>query len=177
MFSTVYVWARKKHFLLVKWGLDDISEPPDDVWAGNLEWCKHLKRSIEEREIDCLCCQEVVAINSKFDQEYIDCVTKSIDFETLCINKLVLTNVLNGLHKTRRDFLEENCFKHLLRYGACKQFIWWGFKNLGKGNRRVNLCRVLWKMRNLYPGNRWQICFIVRWNERLEGYFCMLFLC
>ena len=91
--------------------LDDISEPSDKARVGSREWCKCLKCLIKEREIDCLCCQEVDALNSKFDHKDIDYVTKSVESETLCINELVLMNVLTGLHGF--------------------------FKNSGKGNRRV----------------------------------------
>ena len=58
--------------------------------VGNLEWCKCGECNIEKREIDCLCCQEVDALNSKFDRESMSCVIKSIEFGALCINKLVL---------------------------------------------------------------------------------------
>ena len=57
----------------------------------------------------------------------------------LCLNKTILKNVLVGLHETRGDPLEN--YKDLqnrsLRFAAYKQFIWWIFQHLGKGNRRV----------------------------------------
>ena len=62
--------------------------------VGNLEWCKCGECNIEKREIDCLCCQEIDALSDKFDRENMSCVIISIEFETLCINKLVLENVL-----------------------------------------------------------------------------------
>ena len=133
---------------------EETIEPPLDsrTRVGNLEWCKcGGKCLIESREIDCLCCQEVDALNSKFDNETIDCVTESVGFETLCTNKLVLTNILTGLHETQGDFLEKNCSNRSLRYAAYKQFIWWVFKNLGKGNRRVIPSCAVWKIRNLFP--------------------------
>ena len=75
--------------------------------VGNLEWCKCGECNVEKREIDCLCCQEVDALNSKFDRENMSCVIKSTEFETLCINKLVPENVLTGLHESRRDHMEK----------------------------------------------------------------------
>ena len=62
--------------------------------VGNPEWCKCEECNIEKREIDCLRCQEVDALGSKFDRENMSCVIKFIEFETLCISKLVLENVL-----------------------------------------------------------------------------------
>ena len=75
--------------------------------VGNLEWCKCEECNIEKREISCLCCQEADALNSKFDRENMSCVIKSIEFETLYINKHVLENVLTGLHESRVDHMEK----------------------------------------------------------------------
>ena len=119
--------------------------------VGNLEWCKCGECNIEKREIDCLCCQEVDALNSKFDRENMSCVIKSIEFETLCINKLVLENVLTEQHESRGDHMEKTWSNWSLRYAAYKQFIWWVFKSLGKGNRRVIPSCALWRIRKLYP--------------------------
>ena len=90
-----------------------------------------------KREIDCLCCFEVHALNSKFDTENISCIIQSKEFEMLCTSEIVLKNVHTGLHGTRGDYLEDNFPNRLLRYAAYKQYIWWVFKHLGKGNRRV----------------------------------------
>ena len=121
--------------------------------VGNNDWCKccgHCK--IEKRNIDCLCCQEVHALNSKFDAEnYIGCITESKDFEMLCTNKTVLENVLVGLHEERGEYLEENTSNQSFRYAAYRQFIRWVFKHLGKGNRRVIPSCALWKIREHFP--------------------------
>ena len=76
--------------------------------VGNFEWCKSGECNIEKREIDCLCSQEVDVLNSKFDRENMSCVIKSIEFEMLCINKLVLQNVLTGLHELTGDQMKKN---------------------------------------------------------------------
>ena len=102
--------------------------------VGNKDWCKCGGNcKIEKRNIDCLCCQEVHALNSKFDAEnYFGCITESKDFETLCTNKTVLENVLVGLHEARGEYLEENTSNRSFRYAASRQFIRWVFKHLGK---------------------------------------------
>ena len=92
--------------------------------VGNLEWCKCEECNIEKREIDCLCCQEADALNSKYDRENMSCVIKSIEFERLCINKHVLENVLTGLHESRVDHMEKTWSNQSLSYAAYKQFIW-----------------------------------------------------
>ena len=51
------------------------------------------------RDIDCLCCQEVPAISEEnFEGDH--CITISKQFQTLCLEKIVLKNVLIGLHMT-----------------------------------------------------------------------------
>ena len=114
--------------------------------VGNLEWCKCGEYNIEKREIDCLCYQ-----NSKFDCKNMSCVIKPIEFETLCINKFVLENILIGLRESRRDHMEKTWSNRSLRYAAYKQFIWWVFKYLGKGNRRLISSCALSRIRKLYP--------------------------
>ena len=69
------------------------------------------------------------------------------EFKTLCLDKVVLKNVLTGLHKTRGDPIEDNFSNRSLRCAAYKQFIWWVFKKLGKGNRKVIPSCALSKIR------------------------------
>ena len=88
-----------------------------------------------KREIDCLCCFEVHALNSKFDTENISCIIQSEEFKMLCTSEIVLKNVLTSLHEFRGDHLEDS--NRSLRYAVYKQFIRWVFTHLGKGNRRV----------------------------------------
>ena len=117
--------------------------------VGNILWCKcggNCKQ--EKREIECLCCQDVDALNSKFNAEKnIGYITESQDFETLCTNKAVLENVLVGLHEAGGDYLEENTSDRSFRNAAYKQFIRSVFKHLGKGNRTVIPSCALWKIR------------------------------
>lgn len=134
--------------------LSGISEDEDerDVIRrrGSKDWCKcgHCKKEI--REIDCLCCLEVDAISEeKFENQ--NCITLCTEFKTLCLEKFVLQNVLVGLHKTRGDPLASELTNRSLRFAAYKQFIWWIFQKLGKGNRRVIPSCVVWNIRKLYP--------------------------
>ena len=106
----------------------------------------------KKKEIDCLCCQEVEALNSKFDRENMSCVIKPIEFETLCINKPVPEKVLTGLYKSRGDQMEKTWSNWSLRYAAYKPFIWQVFKSLGKGNGKVTPSCALQRIRKLYPG-------------------------
>ena len=48
---------------------EEESYDENTVKAGWLNWCLCLKYKVEEQEIDCLCCQELVALNKKLDVE------------------------------------------------------------------------------------------------------------
>ena len=133
--------------------LSEISEDEDENQRrGNKDLCKCGSCKNEIREIDCLCCQEVDAISEKkFENQ--NCITLATEFKTLCLEKFVLQNVLVGLHETRGDPLEKekDLTNRSLRFAAYKQFIWWVFQRLGKGNRRVIPLWVFWNIRKLYP--------------------------
>jgi len=116
---------------------------------GNLVWCSCSQCSIEKREIDCLCCHEVSAVSEEqFDGK--QCITFTDEFKTICLNKTVLKNVLVGMHETRGDHIEKETSNRSYRYAAYKQFVWWVFQRLGKGNRRVLPSCVIWKIRNCF---------------------------
>ena len=46
------------------------------------------------------------------------------EFKILCLNKVILENVLTGLHETKGDPVEGKLLNQSLRYAAYKQFIW-----------------------------------------------------
>ena len=66
----------------------------------------------KKREIDCLCCQEVDALIGIFQNEQVKCAIMCEEFKAFCLNKVVLKNVLTGLHKTT-----EYCERLGIRYG------------------------------------------------------------
>ena len=66
----------------------------DKVRAG--DWCKCENCLAGNREIDCLCCFEVHALNSKLDTENISCIIQSKEFEMLRMSEIVIKNVLTG---------------------------------------------------------------------------------
>ena len=75
-----------------------------------------------------------------------NCAVMIEEFKTLCLNKVVLKNALK-----QKEILLKIIFELISRYAAYKQFIWWVFKKLGKGNRGVILLCALRKRRELYP--------------------------
>ena len=123
----------------------------DSVRVENLDLCKCGNCLLGKRKVDYLCCFEVHALNSKFDTEKTSCIIQSNEFEMLCTSEIVLKNVLIGLHETRRDHLGYNFSNRLLGYSTYKQYIWWVFKHLGKGNRKVIPSCTLWKFREHFP--------------------------
>ena len=56
----------------------------DNVRVGNLDWCKCRNCLVEKREIGCLCCFEVHALNSKFNTENISYISKYYIQVKLC---------------------------------------------------------------------------------------------
>eukprot|EP00111_Clytia_hemisphaerica_P007238 TCONS_00021017-protein len=105
----------------------------------SLDWCECEGCQIETREIDCLCCNEVAALNEKFDQGDFQCIIDSPQFPKMCLDE------------TNRDLLEEIPSNRSLRYAAYRKFSWWVFKRLGKNNRRVIPSCVLSKIRSTFP--------------------------
>ena len=62
----------------------------ENTRVGNLNWCNCGNCVLEKREIDFLCCQDVHALNSKFGNEDICCVSESKEFKMLCTSEIVL---------------------------------------------------------------------------------------
>ena len=73
----------------------------------------------ENKEIDCLCCQEVAALEEKFEKSALKCVTKDEEFQTL-VNKTVLENILTRLHDSKGDHQEKEITNQSYRYAAYK---------------------------------------------------------
>ena len=134
---------------------DELSSDDEDDAnrrSRSKEWCQCGTCKKEIREINCLCCQEVAVISDdKYESQ--KCITLSQQFKTLCLEKLVLKNVLVGLQKTRGDLFEKDgkLSNRSLRFAAYKQLIWWVFERLGKNNRRVIPSCFVWTIRKLYP--------------------------
>ena len=66
----------------------------------NLDWCTCGNCKNEKREIDCLFCQEVDGLKGIFHNEQIKGAVMLEEFKSLCLNKVVLKNVL------KRSFLK-----------------------------------------------------------------------
>ena len=106
---------------------------------------------LEKKEMYCFCCPEVTALNEKFDKFLPKSLTEAKEFQILCINKPVLENILTGLHDSRGDYLEKDTTDRSHCYATYKQFTWWVYKWLGKGNRRVIPSCALWAIQTMYP--------------------------
>ena len=79
------------------------------------------------------------------------CITKTQEYNTLCLNKVVLHNVLVGLHRLRGDHLEQTVTNRSFCFASYRQFTWWVHQNLGKNNRRVIPSCAIWKIREKFP--------------------------
>ena len=110
----------------------------------------YLKWKFEEWEIDCLCCQELAALNEKLDfqKNTARINSESEECKTVCLNK---SSALVGLHDAKGNHLEERTSNRSYRFASYKQFPCWVFRSLWKGNRRMILSCVLWIIQNLFP--------------------------
>lgn len=130
-----------------------LSEPENEKEVkrvGTTDWCNCGKCKEESREIDCLCCSEVSAISEdKFENNI--CITEAREFKKLCLDTVILKNVLVALHESKGDPLEKETSNRSFRFAAYKQFVWWVFQRLGKGNRRVLPSCVIWQIRGNFP--------------------------
>ena len=84
------------------------SERQNKTRVRNLDWCTCGNCKNKKREIDCLCWQEVDALNGIFHNKQVICAVMCEKFKTLHLNKVVLKNVLTGLQETRGDPTEDN---------------------------------------------------------------------
>ena len=108
------------------------SERQNGTRVTSLDWCTCGNFKNQKRETDCLCYQEVDALNGIFHSKQVKCAVICEEFKTLCLNKAVLKKVLTRLHDTRGDPIEDNFSNRSLRYPAYKQFIWWVFRSQEK---------------------------------------------
>ena len=119
------------------------SERQNKTTVTSLDWSACGNCKTEKREINCLCCQEGDALNGIFHNEQDKHVAMCEEFKIRCLNKVVLKNVSAVLQETRGDLIANDSLNRSLRYTAYKQFIWWVFKKVGKGNKRVIASCVL----------------------------------
>ena len=68
-------------------------ERQNETRVTNLDWCPCRNCKNEKREIDCLCCQEVDALNGIFPNKQVKCAVICEEFKTLCLDKVVLEMV------------------------------------------------------------------------------------
>lgn len=88
-----------------------------------------------------------------------NCVTNAEDFNTLCLNRAVLRNVLVGLSNVRGDYWDRD--NKSLRFAAYTQFTWWVYQKLGKGRRRTVPACASHAIRTRFPKED---------SEAYEGY-------
>ena len=73
------------------------------------------------------------------------------DFRKQCLVKVILQNILTCLHETRGDFLLTTPSNKSYHFAAYKQFIWFVYKRLGKGNHPVIPSCAVWKITETFP--------------------------
>ncbi|CAH3031609.1 unnamed protein product, partial [Pocillopora meandrina] len=105
---------------------------------GNRKWCSCGNCQEMPTENECICCQEM------------DCITEHGSFGPVCLLADVLRTALVGMHQVRNDRLEDYPSNDM-RLAGYRQFTWWTYNRLGKGNRRVIPSCVVASIRRNYP--------------------------
>jgi len=79
-----------------------------DVTVGNTEWCICGGNCVPMLTVDeCFCCQELEALNQKFDESGVECITDLAKFRIVCLDTDVLNTALIAIHNARRNPLPE----------------------------------------------------------------------
>ncbi|WAR18486.1 hypothetical protein MAR_033417 [Mya arenaria] len=122
--------------------------------VGNVgAWCLCGCCSDMQKEIDCLCCRELVAINGKENNEQIqlDCICNHPKFSTLCLDRDVLGVAAITVSAMMGTFLPVPVTDTFFRLTAYRQFTLWIYGKLGRHNRRVVPACVVNKVRLQFP--------------------------
>ena len=126
--------------------------------VGNIKWCICGGNCVPMSKADeCFCCQELEALNQKFDESGVECITDHAKFRIVCLDTDVLNTALVAIHNARCNPLPEpienrlvvlkiqpqKLFVHCIiriflissrtwRLVAYRQFTWWVHGVLGK---------------------------------------------
>ncbi|XP_020625490.1 uncharacterized protein LOC110062885 [Orbicella faveolata] len=104
-----------------------------DVRVGNIEWCICGGNCVPMSTADeCFCCQELEALNQKFDESGVECITDHAKFRIVCLDTDVLNTALVAIHNARCNPLPEPIENRTWRLAAYRQFTWWVHGVLGK---------------------------------------------
>ncbi|XP_058957973.2 P2X purinoceptor 7-like [Pocillopora verrucosa] len=120
---------------------------------GNREWCSYGNCQEMPTENECICCQEMDVLGDRLDLEgnKLQCITEHGSFGPVCLLADVLRTALVGMHQVRNDRLEDYPSNESMRLAGYRQFTWWTYNRLGKGNRRVIPSCVVASIRRNYP--------------------------
>ena len=70
--------------------------------VGNTEWCICGGNCIAMPTAEeCFCCQELDALNAKFDESGVECITSHAKFRIVCLDTDVLHTALVAIHNAR----------------------------------------------------------------------------
>ena len=70
--------------------------------VGNIEWCICGGNCTAMSTADeCFCCQELDALNAKFDESMDECITNHSKFRIVCLDTDVLHTALVAIHNAR----------------------------------------------------------------------------
>ena len=117
---------------------------------GTKTWCQCGYCEAMESEAESLCCLDTNEVPCDYFEGK-KCIALTEGFKDVCLKKNVLKTALSALNNLRGDALAKVVTNRSFRYAGYKQFTWWVFNYLGKGNRRVIPSCALWKIRSCFP--------------------------
>ena len=73
-----------------------------DIRVGNTKWCICGGNCVPmSTTVECFCCQELEALNQKFDESGVECITNHTKFRIVCLDTDMLNTALVAIHNAR----------------------------------------------------------------------------
>ncbi|XP_040079223.1 P2X purinoceptor 7 [Ixodes scapularis] len=120
--------------------------------VGTANWCS-CNSSCRPMETDqeSVCCLELQDVRELCSNQGVPCITKHPLFELHCLNRDVLELEYIKLQFYCPIDAQDRGPQERYRYTAYRQFTWWVYHILGRGNRKVLPSCVVSRIRQEFP--------------------------
>ena len=125
---------------------------------GNTDWCLCGKCKAMETERESLCCLDTNEIPDDYFEG--NCITESEGFESVCLSRHGLKAAIrakkyykekNNPKKSKPDEPKKPITNVTFRYAGYRQFVFWVYDDLKKGERKIIPSCVVWSIRERFP--------------------------
>ncbi|CAN7944278.1 unnamed protein product [Ixodes pacificus] len=131
-------------------------EPPEpSARLDDTRWCRCGRCQLMPTARECVCCLEVPKVASKAGNR---CITDHSDFFGGILNPVVLQIAyrMRAMELNDMELIGQRSTHKKYRYVAYRQFVWWIWRRLGRGNRTVLPACVVQAIRNMYPSDEYR---------------------